>query len=94
MNHTDYSEIIKAQIAAIRGAIEQAISKAAYDKTFKAVVLGKTAGGKYLVQYRNCRYTAFSSAELKENSVVYVCAPQNNWSELFVIAPADGWNLK
>lgn len=58
------------------------------DRTFKAKVTEKTAIDKYKILYQNNHYTVRSDTELRVGDIIYVCAPENNWSELFVISTA------
>lgn len=56
-----------------------------YDKTFRAKVIKQVSSGKYKVLYKNKEYTVRSNRELLEPDMVWVCAPQNNWDELFIV---------
>lgn len=64
--------------------IKSALTKGQFDKTFKAKVT-EVSNGKIKVLYCNNTYTASSSITCKEGDYVMVCAPCNNWQELFVI---------
>lgn len=56
-----------------------------FDKTFKAQVVSKVSQNKCKVKYKGKEYTAYCRETLSIGQVVWVCAPQNNWSDLFVI---------
>lgn len=81
----NYDEIIKNIASNLRESFKSILSKAKFDKTFKAKVIENVKDNKYKVLYKGQEYTATSEADLTENQIVKVCAPQNNWNELFVI---------
>lgn len=56
-----------------------------YDKTFRAKVINQVSTGKYKVLYKNKEYTVRCDKELLVPDMVWVCAPQNNWDELFIV---------
>jgi len=56
-----------------------------YDKTFRAKVIKQDSSGKYKVLYKNKEYTVRCDRELLSPDLVWVCAPQNNWDELFIV---------
>ena len=41
--------------------------------------------GRYEVLYRGNYYAASSSFQLTAGQIVRVCAPQNNWNDLFIL---------
>lgn len=55
-----------------------------YDKTFRARVIGPAANNKYIISYKNKEYFARCDCELHANDTVWVCAPCNDWSSLFI----------
>lgn len=55
-----------------------------YDKTFRAKILECISDGKYKVLYKNKEYLAKSDYSLDIGDLVWVCAPENNWNELYV----------
>ncbi|MEY8338481.1 hypothetical protein AALB16_10740 [Lachnospiraceae bacterium 62-35] len=65
--------------------VKHLINRAPYDKTFKAKVLKKLSDGKYQILYKNARYTARYHGLVIPGETVHVCAPKNNWSELFIL---------
>lgn len=65
--------------------VKNLINKAPYDKTFKAKVLKKLSDGKYQILYKNARYTTRCNGLVNIGDTVHVCAPKNNWSELFIL---------
>lgn len=56
-----------------------------YDKTFRAKVIGQISANKYKVLYKNKEYNVRCDRELLAPNMVWVCAPQNNWDELFIV---------
>lgn len=85
MEKTNYTEIIQAMAQVVGKAVKEYVQSAKFDQTFKAVVTGKLPNGKYQVLYNGRKYTASSKTELNINDVVRVCAPQNDWSDLFIL---------
>lgn len=60
-------------------------AKSYSDKTFKARVTEIITVYKIRVQYCGSSYTVSTSLPCSVNDIVRVCAPCNNWKELFVI---------
>lgn len=91
-----YSEnMIAAMTEAIRIMVNQFISKAKYDVTFRAMVITKKDTNKYEIEYRGKRYVLQSRIPLTDGDFVTVCAPQNNWSNLYIQLNAnDEWLAK
>lgn len=85
MELTEYTKIISDLAATVREAIKSELSKASYDKTFKGKVVENPSTGKYVVLYKNKKYTLSYSGTLSIGQTVRVCAPQNNWNDLFII---------
>ncbi|MEY8338480.1 hypothetical protein AALB16_10735 [Lachnospiraceae bacterium 62-35] len=65
--------------------VKNLINKAPYDKTFKAKVLKKLSDKKYQILYKNAKYTAKYHGLVNTGETVHVCAPKNNWNELFIL---------
>ena len=86
----NYDEIIKTIASNLRDSFKTLLSKAKFDRTFKATVVGNIKGNKYQVIYKGETYTVTSDVALSTDQVVRVCAPQNNWSELFVVISGSG----
>ena len=55
------------------------------DKTFKAQVTENKGNSKYKVKYCGNDYTVSSSIALMVGDYIRVCAPCNNWNDLFVV---------
>lgn len=91
----NYSEIIKNMVNAVDYLVKQNISKAKYDVTFRAMVIEKKETDKYEIEYRGKRYILQSRIPLATGDFVTVCAPQNNWSNLYIQLNAnDEWLTK
>lgn len=80
----NYTEIFKNVISMVQEMISKSINKAAYDKTFRAIVINKLANNRYEIEYKGNRYSARCKIPLDSGSIVTVCAPQNNWNELYI----------
>lgn len=81
----DYISIFKEFSTQLKTVIENQISQANVDRTFKAVIIKKISDGKYQVQYQRKKYTVSANKSYSVGDVVRVCAPCNDWSDLFVV---------
>ena len=75
-----FEEIIKD----ISMLIDIKIKNINRDITFKATVIEKVSDTKYKILYKKQYHTAWCLAKLVIGSTVHVCAPGNDWSELFI----------
>lgn len=82
----NYNEIIKNIVASLKDSFKLLIERADFDRTFKAKIIGKISDNKYQILYRGHKYTVTSEDNVYTDQIVHVCAPQNNWSELFVVS--------
>lgn len=80
----NYTEIFKNVISMVQEMISKSIDKAAYDKTFRAIVIDKKKDGVYEIEYKGKRYSARCKTPLEAGKIVTVCAPQNKWNELYI----------
>ena len=81
----NYEQIVKNMATTIIKTISKSINtKAKYDKTFKCQITGKVKG-KYQVLYCSNTYTVSSSISCEIGDLVRVCAPCNNWNDLFIV---------
>ena len=80
----NYTEIFKNVISMVQEMISKSINKAAYDKTFRAIVIDKKKDGVYEIEYKGKRYSARCKTPLETGKIVTVCAPQNKWNELYI----------
>ena len=86
----DYTEIIKNIVSSLKENFKLLLKNANFDKTFKAKIVENISGNKYKILYKGKYYTAISENELPVDKIVKVCAPQNNWSELFIVNSSSG----
>ena len=80
----NYTEIFKNVISMVQEMISKSINKAAYDKTFRAIVIDKKKDGVYEIEYKGKRYSARCKTPVETGKIVTVCAPQNKWNELYI----------
>lgn len=81
-----YNEVILNMAQTIVDTIKQGVDQwGKFDKQFKAVVKKKVGGSRYIVTNMDHEYTVYSPTALTEGDIVRVCAPQNNWTDLFVV---------
>lgn len=81
MNFQDVYKKIAEDISYLFTNMADALN---YDKTFRAKVIRKESNGKYSVLYKNKEYAAKCDGSLNRNDTVWVCAPKNDWNELYV----------
>lgn len=68
----------------IENIVEEKLGYAKYDKTFRAKVIDQISETKYKVLYKNVEYLVTCDLKVKIGDIVWVCAPQNNWDNLYV----------
>lgn len=88
----NYLDIWNAFANSLRSEIDKKLEKAKFDRSFKARVIGKISDGKYEIFYRGKTFSASCSASLSTDQIVQVCAPQNNWDDLFIQIPGAASN--
>lgn len=82
----DYMEIINNFTSTILKQVKKAVDTKSYsDKTFRARITGPAGPGKYHVLYCGNPYTVSSAIPCEKEDTVRVCAPCNNWQDLFVV---------
>lgn len=81
------NKAIDIMVSSILKNIKKAINgEGKYDKTFTANVVSVLNGeGKCGIVYNGSHYTASTTIVVKELDMVRVCAPMNNWGDLFVV---------
>lgn len=85
INSINYDEIIKNIVSSLKESFKILLDRANFDRTFKAKVISKINENKYQILYKGQKHTVTSDSTLSINQIIKVCAPQNNWSELFVV---------
>lgn len=79
-------QAVDSMVDTILNAIKKAVDKEChYDKTFTATITKQLDTTKYELFYNGITYTCHSSLPLKGGYLVRVCAPCNNWNDLFVV---------
>lgn len=82
----DYSEGIKNLMATYLSMMKQAVEQKSYsDKTFKAQIISSVRPQEFTVRYCGNIYTVSSSIVCNVGDTVRVCAPCNNWNDLYVV---------
>lgn len=90
----DYNEIVNNICSAVIKQIKKALDTRSYsDKTFTAKVVGQAGPGKYQILYHGNTYTVSSSLPCNKEDLVRVCAPCDNWQDLFVVDNITGKRL-
>lgn len=80
-----YSSFYKEFAETILSYVQKSIDTKSYsDKTFKCQITGKVKD-KYQVLYCGNTYTVSSSIPCEIGDFVRVCAPCNNWNDLFIV---------
>ncbi|GEM_PF-2645598 len=82
-------EVYKKIADDINLLIDTKVKNVSRDFTFKAQIVEPVDAGTYRILYKNAHYTARCSAALAPGDIVFVCAPANDWSELFINLLAD-----
>lgn len=76
-------EIIESILSGVKDGIEELSNG---DKTFKARIVELTSPAKCKVLYNGVNYTVISNVYCEVGDLVRVCAPCNNWKDLYVTA--------
>lgn len=89
----DYNELIEHVAKSIVTETKKIIGKAPYDKTFKAKIIRQISATKYCILYKGREYTAKAKDFFYKpvGSIVWVCAPENNWKELYIEEPVQNF---
>lgn len=82
----DNTQLVQQIASTILESIKKGIdTEGKYDRSFKAIVERKVGAAKYEINYGGQTMTAHSSLLLTAGDIVMVCAPQNNWNELYIV---------
>lgn len=87
MSNIDFIQTIKELTQGLVEGFDYKLKHATYDKTFKAEITGKVSADKYKIFYKGNYHTAKSRAVYQSGDIVRVCAPENNWSDLYIQFP-------
>ena len=81
----NYDQVVKEMTRSILETIKKSIDNKSYsDKTFKCQITGKVKD-KYQILYCGNTYKVSSSIACEIGDYVRVCAPCNNWNDLFIV---------
>lgn len=81
----DYNEVLKIISKAVADFFNAKTSELPYDKTFTAKITSPDAQGVCQIIYNGKQHKAYSSISCNIGDFVRVCAPNNNWQELFIV---------
>lgn len=82
----NYTEVMQELSHVVVSAIQSCLKSAKFDVSFKAQVTAIIAANTYTIMYKRQNYTAHGYREnIKVGDYVMVCAPQNNWSNLYIV---------
>lgn len=82
MNNNEYAEVARNLAKLMVDTFDK---KDQSDKTIKAKVVAAKGNEKYEILYSGKRHTVSSSIPYTINDYVWVCAPCNNWNNLFIV---------
>ena len=78
-------DTIKEIIKTILLAIDKKLENAPYDRTVKGRIIETLPNNKYKVLVSGKEFTVKAKSLHGINDVVYVCIPQNNTREMFIV---------
>lgn len=82
----DSRKAIDSMVTSILKAVKKAVDKEChYDKTFTANVVGKDSDTKGWVSWKGEVYKVQSSVPFENGDLVRVCAPCNDFNDLFIV---------
>jgi hypothetical protein len=64
--------------------ITEKIKRIQCDKTFRAKITGQISADKYKIFYKNKECTVTCDGSVNVGDWVWVCAPCNNWDDLYI----------
>ena len=80
----NYTELIQQMAETILTKVKQSLEEVKCDKTITATVDAVLSPTKVRILYNGMTYTAQTGIGCSANDKVRVCAPSNNWNDLFV----------
>lgn len=88
MDNQNNLQLVQDITKTILDSVRKALDNAKFDRSFKAKVVLKESNknNSYTVLYNGMYYSAISAYECAIGDIVRVCAPRNNWNELFIVA--------
>lgn len=88
MDNQNNLQLVQDITKTILDSVRKAIDNAKFDRSFTAQVVLKESDKKntYTVLYNGMYLSASSAYDCVVGDIVRVCAPRNNWKELFIVA--------
>lgn len=74
----------------IEKMITEKIKTIRYDRTFRAKITSQISANKFNILYKKKEYPASCDIKAKIGDIVWVCAPENNWDELYIQTSTSG----
>lgn len=81
----NYIESSKEYVESMLMAVKDLINHQSFDRTFRVRVVRQNPDGRYIINYKNAEYPVKYNGTLQANEMVWVCAPENNMVNLFVV---------
>lgn len=78
-------ETAKTNAENLLSAFNELTEDISFDRTFRVRVVRQNPDGRYIINYKNEEYSVKYNGVLQVNGMVWVCAPENNMSNLFVV---------
>ena len=78
-------QIVQDITKTILNQVKKAIDKAPFDKTCTATIAQSISSRQYTVFYAGKFINVYSVNKCNVADVVRVCAPQNDWTQCFVV---------
>lgn len=78
-------ETAKTNAENLLSAFNELTEGISFDRTFRVRVVRQNPDGRYIINYKNAEYPVKYNGVLQVNGMVWVCAPENNMSNLFVV---------
>lgn len=74
-------------LRAVQILVDAALRQAPFDRTVRGRVVGQLSSRTYLVEINGARYAvpAYGTATYTENEIVWICIPENNFENRFIL---------
>lgn len=74
-------------LRAIQVIVDAALRKAPFDRTVRGRIIEQVSDRTYIVQINGSRYAvpSYGTATYNENEIVWVCYPENNFDNRFIL---------
>ena len=81
----DNQKAISKLVSTVLSYVQRSIDKASFDRTFRARIVKIISDEKYQVEWKGAHYTVRGFQSYSIGDLVYVCAPTNQWEDLFIL---------